>query len=69
MSRSFTRWAMLALALLVFALSIFSGVEIRRVIALEAKIQHLKSIQGALIKKFHHPETLEPFTPDRSYGI
>jgi hypothetical protein len=69
MSRSFTRWAMLALALLVFALSIFSGVETRRVVVLEAKIQHLKNIQGALIEKFQHPETPEPFVPNRPHEI
>lgn len=69
MSRVFTRWAMLALALLVFALSIFSGVETRRVVALEVKIEHLKNIQGALIEKFQHPETPEAFVPNRPHKI
>jgi len=69
MSKRFTRWAMLALSLLVFALSVFSGVETKKVALLETKIQHLKNIQFALIKKFQSPDTPEPFIPDRPYEI
>jgi hypothetical protein len=69
MSKRFTRWAMLALSLLVFALSVFSGVETKKVALLETKIQHLKNIQFALIKKFQAPDTPEPFIPDRPYDI
>jgi len=69
MSKRFTRWAMLALSLLVFALSIFSGVETKKVAVLEIKIQQLKNIQVAVIKKFKSPDTPEPFIPNRPYEI
>ena len=69
MSKRFTRWAMLALSLLVFALSIFSGVETKKVAVLETKIQQLKNIQVALIKKFQSPDNPEPFIPNRPYEI
>jgi hypothetical protein len=52
-----------------FALSVFSGVETKKVALLETKIQHLKNIQFALIKKFQPPDTPEPFIPDRPYEI
>jgi hypothetical protein len=44
-------------------------VETKRVVALEAKIRYLKTVQGALIKKFQYPDTPQPFEPNRPHEI